>query len=30
VADENGDKAFDTPSFDPLSQAPAALRIVQG
>jgi tRNA 2-thiocytidine biosynthesis protein TtcA len=30
VADENGDKAFDTPSFDLLSQAPAALRIVQG
>ena len=30
VADENGDKAFDTSSFDPLSQAPAALRIVQG
>ncbi|SFP85354.1 tRNA s(2)C-32 sulfurtransferase [Variovorax sp. PDC80] len=30
VADENGDKAFDAPSFDPLSQAPAALRIVQG
>ena len=30
VADENGDKAFDTPAFDLLSQAPSALRIVQG
>jgi tRNA 2-thiocytidine biosynthesis protein TtcA len=30
VADEDGDKAFDTPSFDLLSQAPAALRILQG
>ncbi|MGJ7554022.1 tRNA 2-thiocytidine(32) synthetase TtcA [Variovorax sp. RB2P76] len=30
VADENGDTAFDTPSFDLLSQAPSALRIVQG
>jgi predicted small secreted protein len=30
VADDDGDKAFDTPSFDLLSQAPAALRIVQG
>ena len=27
---ENGDTAFDTPSFDLLSQAPSALRIVQG
>ena len=30
VADDEGDKAFDPPSFDLLSQAPAALRIVQG
>jgi tRNA 2-thiocytidine biosynthesis protein TtcA len=30
VADDEGDKAFDTPSYDLLSQAPAALRIVQG
>ncbi|EJL76979.1 tRNA 2-thiocytidine(32) synthetase TtcA [Variovorax sp. 2RAF20] len=30
VADDDGDKAFDPPSFDLLSQAPAALRIVQG
>jgi len=30
VADDDGDKAFDTPSFDLLSQAPSALRIVQG
>jgi tRNA 2-thiocytidine biosynthesis protein TtcA len=30
VADDDGDKAFDTPSYDLLSQAPAALRIVQG
>jgi len=30
VADEDGDKAFDPPAFDLLSQAPAALRIAQG
>ena len=30
VANDDGDKAFDPPSFDLLSQAPAALRIVQG
>ncbi|WP_432729789.1 tRNA 2-thiocytidine(32) synthetase TtcA [Variovorax sp. W6] len=30
VADDEGDKAFDPPSFDLLSQAPAALRILQG
>ena len=30
VADDEGDKAFDTPSYDLLSQAPEALRIVQG
>jgi tRNA 2-thiocytidine biosynthesis protein TtcA len=30
VADDEGDKAFDAPSFDLLSQAPAALRILQG
>jgi tRNA 2-thiocytidine biosynthesis protein TtcA len=30
VADDDGDKAFDPPSFDLLSQAPAALRIAQG
>ncbi|MDP9604325.1 UNVERIFIED_ORG: tRNA 2-thiocytidine biosynthesis protein TtcA [Variovorax paradoxus] len=30
VVDDEGDKAFDPPSFDLLSQAPAALRIVQG
>ena len=30
VADDEGDKAFDPPSFDLLSQAPASLRIVQG
>lgn len=29
VADEDGDKAFDPPSFDLLSQAPAGLRIAQ-
>jgi tRNA 2-thiocytidine biosynthesis protein TtcA len=30
VADDDGDKAFDPPSFDLLSQAPAAMRIAQG
>ncbi|KQX22173.1 tRNA 2-thiocytidine(32) synthetase TtcA [Variovorax sp. Root434] len=30
VADDDGDKAFDPPSFDLLSQAPAALRVIQG
>ncbi len=30
VADDDGDKAFDTPSFDLLSRHLRALRIVQG